>query len=65
MKSVDCVAPSAERFCALMNMPPIPKSAPHSAHNKALLKAAKEVCFETVSDAARKYMYLKIKVKVK
>jgi hypothetical protein len=37
-----------------MNMPPIPRSAQYASRNKALLKAAKEVCHETMSDAAKK-----------
>ncbi|XP_028414795.1 uncharacterized protein LOC114537882 [Dendronephthya gigantea] len=53
MRSVGCGASSAEKFCGLMNMPPIPRCAPYAAHNKALLKAAKEVCQESMSDAAK------------
>lgn len=61
MRSVGCGASSAERFCTLMNMPPIPRSAPYSLHNKALLKAAKEVCLETMNDAAKEIHVLKNK----
>ena len=61
MRSVGCGAFSAERFCALMNLPPIPRPVPYSAHNRALLKAAKEVCFETMNDAAKEIHELKNK----
>lgn len=61
MKSVGCGASSAERFCALMNMPPIARSAPYSSHNKALLKAAKDACFGTMNDAAKEMHVLKNK----
>ena len=61
MRSVGCGASSTERFCILMNMPPIPRCAQFSAHNKALLKAAKEVCFTTLSDAVNEIHELKNK----
>jgi hypothetical protein len=61
MRSAGCGALSAERFCGLMNIPPIPRSSPYASHNKALLKAAKEVCHETMSDAAREIHVLKDK----
>ena len=53
MRSIGCGASGAERFCGLMNMPPIPGSSPYAAHNKALLKAAKEVCEESMGEAAK------------
>ena len=53
MRSAGCGALSAERFCGLMNIPPIPRSSPYASHNEALLKAAKDVCHETMSDAAK------------
>ena len=52
MRSVGCGA-AAERFCGLMNMPPIPRCSPYAAHNKALCKVAKEVCYESISDGAQ------------
>ena len=61
MRSIGCGASSAERFCGLMNMPPIPTASPYAAHNKALLKATKDVCEETMSDAAKEIHELKNK----
>ena len=61
MRSVGCGAAAAERFCGLMNMPPIPRCSVFGAHNKALLKAAKEVCCETMTDAAKEIHTLKEK----
>ena len=59
MRSIGSGASAAERFCGLMNMPPIPRSSPYAAHNKALSKAAKEVCSETMNDAAKEIHILK------
>ena len=61
MRSVGCGggAAAAERFCGLMNMPPIPRASPYAAHNKALLKATKEVCQESMSEAAKEIHTLK------
>ena len=61
MRSIGCGVSSAERFCGLMNMPPIPTVSPYAAHNKALLKATKDVCEETMSDAAKEIHELKNK----
>ena len=44
MRSVGCGGGAAARFCGLMNMPPIPRASPYSAHNKGRMKAANEVC---------------------
>ena len=59
MRSVGCGAAAAERFCGLMNMPLIPRASPYAAHNKALLKATKEVCQESMSEAAKEIHTLK------
>ena len=61
MRTVGCGAASAERFCGLMNMPPIPTSEPYAEHNKALLKVAKDVCYETMNDAAKEIHVLQNK----
>ena len=61
MRTVGCGAASAERFCGLMNMPPIPTSRPYAEHNKALLKAAKDVRYETMNDAAKEIHVLQNK----
>ena len=42
-----------------MNMPPIPRASPYSAHNKGLMKASKEVCQESMSKAAKEITTLK------
>ena len=54
MRSVGCgpAAATAKRFCGLMNIPPPPPT-PYASHNKALLKATKDVCFDTMSIAAQ------------
>ena len=52
MRSIGCGHAAAKRFCGLMNMPPPPRPTPYSHHNKALLKAVKEVSLETMTDAA-------------
>ena len=59
MRSVGCGAAAAERFCCLMNMPLIPRCSPYAAHNKALCKVAKEVCYESISDGAQEIHSLK------
>jgi hypothetical protein len=61
MRSVGCGGAAAERFCGLMNMPPIPRASPYSAHNKGLMKASKEVCQESMSKAAKEITTLKEK----
>ena len=53
MRSVGCGGTAAEMFCGMINMPPIPRASPYAAHNKALMKVAKEVCQETMSEAAK------------
>ena len=61
MRTVGCGVASAERFCGLMNMPPIPTSRSYAEHNKALLKAAKDVRYETMNDAAKEIHVLQNK----
>ena len=45
MKSVGCGASSAERFYALMNMPPIARSTLYSSHNKGHISQSVLLCF--------------------
>ena len=50
---------SANRFCGIMNMPPPPKPKAYSMHNRALLKAAKAVANQTITDEQIKIHDLK------
>lgn len=47
-------ATAAERFCGLMNTPTIIRASPYAAHNKALMKAAKELSQETMHENPEK-----------
>ena len=53
MRLIGCGLSAMERFCSTMNMPPPvnPKAFEH--HNKAILRAVKDVAEETMNDAAQ------------
>ena len=59
MRRFACGSLRVCRFCAIMNMPGPPRATPYSSHNKSLVKAVKEVSYETMSDAAKEITELK------
>ena len=52
MRAIGHGASAGKRFCAVMNMQPLPAPNAYSRHNKALMEAAKKVAGESMQAAA-------------
>ena len=53
MRLIGCGLSAMERFCSSMNMPPPVNLKAFEHHNKAILRAIKDVAEETMNDAAQ------------